>query len=162
MSQVAHAGMLRAEDRASVVDHHREAEFILHRGHGEHLDPVLRAVGDGLGQGDEMPVGFLFHGADLFNVGHEGPAAAIEDGDLGTVHLDEGVVDAAPVQGGEEVFRGVDPCAVLFEGGAATGFHDKVAICRHARRPVEVHALEDIAVVRIGRMYGQLGRLSGV
>ena len=108
-----------------------------------------------------MTVGVLFHGADLFDVGHEGPAASIEDGDLGAVHFDEGIVDAAPVKGGEEVLGGVDAGVALFEGRPAPGLHDEVAVCRNGV-PVEVHPLEHVPVVRIGRLHGQCGVLSGV
>ena len=153
--------MLRAEDRAAVIHHDRHAVLVVRGRNGEDFDPVLRTVGHRLGQRQEMTVGVLFHGADLFDVGHEGPAASVEDRDLGALHFDEGIVNAAPMKGGE-VLGGVDAGVALFEGRPAPGLHDEVAVCGNQGLAVEVHPLEHVPVVRIGRLDGQLGHLSGV
>ena len=98
-----------------------------------------------------VPVLFQFHGTHLFDVGHKGPAAAIQNGHFGSVHFDQGIVHATAVQGRQQVLCGVHADAALFQGGPPARFDHQVAV---SLAPVGVPSksirLEHIAVVGLG------------
>ena len=77
----------------------------------------------------------------------KGSGRAVEDGNLGSVNLDLGVVDAEAGQRGHEVFNSSDPGAVDAEGGGVEGALDVLADCRDADPGEFVGADEDDAVV---------------
>ena len=70
--------------------------------------------------------------------------AAIEDGELEVVEIDEDVVDAGSEQGGEQVFGGRDEDALAHEAGGVTDFGDVAAGCWDFE-VVKVGAAEDYA-----------------
>ena len=94
------------DDVAAVAagDAHRLVQFVL--GHG----------------------GVEFHLAGLLEHLDEELAAAVADGRLVGVDLDEGVVDAAAAQGGEQMLDGVDLDAAFAEGGGALDLLDVVDV----------------------------------
>ena len=82
----------------------------------------------------------------------EKPAAAVADGRLVGVDLDERVVDAAAAQGGKQVLDGVNLDAALAEGGGALDLLDVVDVRGDGRLVGQVGALEDVAGVGRGRL----------
>jgi hypothetical protein len=80
----------------------------------------------------------------------------VEDGDFDVVEVDEDVVDAEGVRGGEEVLGGGEQDALLHEAGGIAHASDVVAVCFDGEI-VEVDAAEDDASVRRSRLEAQLG-----
>ena len=76
--------------------------------------------------------------------GDVGERAAVEDGDLEVVDLDDDVVDAEADEGGQEVFGGLDENALAHEGSGVGDASDVAAGCGDFE-VVEVGATEDDA-----------------
>ena len=85
----------------------------------------------------------------------------IEDGDLGSVHLDEDVVDAEEAEkGGEEVLDGSDRDPVLLEGRGVVLGPDVSEVRRDLDADIGAH--EPDAVLGGSRPQAQADRPSGV
>ena len=80
----------------------------------------------------------------------EEPPAAVADGGLVGVELDERVVDAAAAQGREEMLDGMDFHAPLAEGRGALDLLDVIDVGSNGRLVGQIDALENVAGVRRG------------
>jgi hypothetical protein len=77
----------------------------------------------------------------------KGLGGTIEDGDFDVVDVDEDVVDAVGIGGGEKVLGGGEEDALLHEAGGVTNASDVVAVGFY-REIVQIQAAENDASVR--------------
>ena len=85
----------------------------------------------------------------------------VENGDFDVVEVDEDVVDAVGVGGGEKVFGGGEQDALLHEAGGIADAGDVVAVGFDGEI-VEVDAAEDDAGIRRSGLKAELGVNAGV
>jgi hypothetical protein len=85
----------------------------------------------------------------------------IEDGDFDVVDVDENVVDAVGIGGGEKVFGGGEQDTLLHEAGGVANASDVVAVGFDGEI-VEVHAAEDNPCVWRSGLKPELGVDAGV
>jgi len=86
----------------------------------------------------------------------EGLGGTVEDGDFYVVEVDEDVVDAVGVGGGEKMLGGGEQDALLHEAGGVADARDVVAV-GFDRKIVEIHAAENDAGVRRSREEPEVG-----
>jgi len=91
----------------------------------------------------------------------EGLGGTVEDGDFDVVEVDEDVVDAVGIGGGEKVLGGGEEDALLHEAGGVTDAGDIVAVGFDGEI-VEVHAAENDACVRGSGEEPEVGVNAGV
>ncbi len=131
-------------------------------GPGGDVGAVLALDEDGLAELVEADGGVLFLEAGLGDgIDVEG-AAAVADGGLVGVELDEGVIDAGAAQAGEDVLDGVDLDAALAEGGGALGLADEIDVDGDGGLVGEVDPLEEVAGIGAGGTDGQGDLVPGV
>ena len=88
--------------------------------------------------------------AGLIEQLHERLGGAIEDGNLDVININEDVVDAIGIGGGEQVFGGGEKDALPHQAGGVTDARDVLAV-RLDRKVVEVNAAKhDTGVWRSG------------
>ena len=116
---------------------------------GPRDDVATVAAGDAhrLGQLELGHGGIKLDAAGFLQHFHELAAAAIADGWLVGVDLDQRIVDAAAAHGGEQVLDGVDLDAAFAEGGGALDLLDVVDVRVDGWLVGQVDALEDVAGV---------------
>src|SRR6266404_1143278 len=85
---------------------------------------------------------------------HKGPCAAVHDGDFTGAHLDQGIVDAQPRQGGQEMLDGGHLDITFVQGRAHHGVADILGMRLDVDCVVQVRAAEDDAGVRQRRPQG--------
>ena len=85
--------------------------------------------------------------ASLIEELEEGLGGTVEDGDFDVVEVDEDVVDAVGVGGGEKMLGGGEQDALLHEAGGVADAGDVVAV-RFDWEIVEVDAAKDYAGIR--------------
>ena len=90
-----------------------------------------------------------------------GKRAAVEDGQLQVVELDDGVVDAHADEGREQVLGGGDEDALLHQAGGVADFCDVLADGGYVEA-VEVDAAEDDSAARRGGKDSQMHGRSAV
>jgi hypothetical protein len=86
---------------------------------------------------------------------------AVQDGDFDVVQVDEDVVDAVRIRGGEEMLGGGQEDALLHEAGGVADAGDVVAMGFDGEI-VEVDAAENNAGIRGSRLKAELGVDAGV
>ena len=86
---------------------------------------------------------------------------AIEDGDFDVIEVNEDVVDAIGIRGGEKMLGGGEKDALLHEAGGIADAGDVVAVGLDGEI-VEVDAAEDYAGIRGGGLKAELGVHAGV
>ena len=115
------------------------------------LDALLAGLdADGLADPQVAPLAPLPAHAGLFEHLQERPPAAVQDGHLEVVDLDDHVVDAHAVEDAEQVLGGGDQNPLVHEaGGVAHPRH--VAPLRRHGEAAEIGPAEDDARARRGR-----------
>ena len=91
----------------------------------------------------------------------EGFGGTVEDGDFNVVEVDENVVDAVGVGGGEKVFGGREKNALLHEACGVADAGDVVAVGLDMEI-VEVDAAENYAGIRGSRLKTEFSVDAGV
>jgi len=86
---------------------------------------------------------------------------AVKDGDFDVVEVDEDVVDAIGVGGGEKMFGGGEQDALLHEAGGIADAGDVVAVGLDGEI-VEVDATEDYAGIGRSGLKAEIGVHAGV
>ena len=114
LGRQAQLAALAAQGRDGEVDDVAEAEAVK----GEGADPAV-AVPDLHGPGDlhEAAAAFEALHARLQDGVHPGGGAAVKDGKLLGVHFNAEVLNFKAGQGGEQVLDGLEPNAILHQGG---------------------------------------------
>ena len=91
----------------------------------------------------------------------EGLGGTVENGNFDVVDVDEDVVDAVGVGGGEKVLGGGEQDALLHEAGGVTDASDVVAVGLD-RKIVQVNAAENDAGIRGSREKPEVSVDAGV
>jgi hypothetical protein len=94
--------------------------------------------------------------AGLIEELEEGLGGTVKDGNFDVVKVDEDVVDAVGVGGGEKVLGGGEQDALLHEAGSVADAGDVVAVGFDGEI-VEIHAAENDAGVRRSREEPEVG-----
>src|SRR6202000_711541 len=121
------SGVLGAQHRAVEVD--QGGYLVFHGGHEDHFYPFLLVVEGNIGV-DAIPYfgSVLFQDAGLFDDLYEGLGAAVNNGDLRSVDLNQAIVHTHPYQAGQDVLDGTDLGPIVFEGRSPGSVRDKVTI----------------------------------
>ena len=144
--EVLKGGVLVAQDGRVVVDFDVHRELVV----GEHHQLGAGFLVDDLdfvADDKELLVGGLLHEARLLYLFHELDSAAVEDRHLGTVDLDEDVVDTGGIEGGHAVLDGADGDIAGCDDGASVGVDDIFGDGLYHGHALDVGALKGIAVV---------------
>ena len=99
--------------------------------------------------------GFLLHDTGFLYFLAPDDGAAVKDGHLAAVYLDEAVVDAGGVEGSHSVFDGAHAgffVALIGDDGAACGLDDMFGKRLDSGLSLQVEAFEDVSGVHISRL----------
>ena len=118
--------------------------------------------GDWVGEREDLASVGLFDDASLVDQGREGASGTIDDGGLGGVEFDDGVVDRHAAEGGEYVLDGVKLNGVGGDGRFAFEFGDHLGHGANLGFAKEVGAAEDDAGIGGTGLNGQGDLLAGV
>ena len=150
--------MLLADEGMGEIDVTANAEFV------GRIDADAAAVFDDF-NGPEDPEVAAFAAkpteAGLIEQLKERLGRAVKDGDFDVVEVDEDVVDAIGVGGGEKMFGGGEQDALLHEAGGIADAGDVVAVGLDGEI-VEVDATEDYAGIGRSGLKAELGVHAGV
>ena len=116
-------------------------------GPGDEIAAVAPGHADRLGQFILGHRGVEFLLARLFQNFEEEPGAAVADGRLVRIDLDQRIVDTAAAQGGKKMLHGVDLDTPLAERGGALDLLHVVDVGRDRRLVGQIDPLEDKAGV---------------
>lgn len=138
-----HFDFLLADERVGKINVAADAKFV------GGIDADAAAVFDdfdGLADFEEAALSAKTADAGLVEELHERLSGAIEDGNFDVVEVDEDVVDAIGVGGGEQVLGGGEQDALLHEAGGVADASDVVAVGFDGK-VVEIDAAENDAGV---------------
>ena len=150
--------LLLANERMRKIDVAADAEFV------GGIDGDAAAVFDNFdGFEDAEVAAFAAEAAEtgLIEELEERFGRAVEDGNFDVVEVDEDVVDAVGIGGGEKVFGGGEKYALLHEAGGVADASDVVAVGLDGKI-VQVNAAEDDAGVWGSGLKAELGVDAGV
>jgi hypothetical protein len=139
-----HFDLLLADERVGEINVAADAELV------GGIDADAAAVIDDFDGLENLKVAaFSTEAAEacLIQELEEGLGGTVEDGDFDVVEVDEDVVDAIGIGGGEKVLGGGEQDALLHEAGGVADAGDVVAV-RFDWEIVEVDAAKDYAGIR--------------
>ena len=145
------AGMLAAQRRVLVIDHHRDAEIVQRQGHDVGAALVV-IIGQGIGNHDVILESFLLNDPRFQQRLHIGHGAAVTDRRFPGGQLDQEIVDLQPGHRRQHMLHGIDGASFLVQIGAAQAvdriiLHHIIHQCRHFHIGFQVRPAEYNAVI---------------
>ena len=154
LADVGQRSKLIAQHGRVKLDHAVNRQIIV-RKHNKRRTCLFVNDLDALLHDVELFFGLLLDDAGFLDFLAPDDGAAVKDGHLAAIHLDQAVVNARSIQGGHGVLNGAHASllvALVGNDGAARGFDDVLGQCLYGRLAFKVHALEHVTGVHIGRL----------